>query len=67
MDKHINFVENVYTVVKKPFATLLGFYYNKNMNNSLDHFDVKKSICSLEQRENGERDEYEHEYDFTND
>jgi len=46
MDQHINFVENIYTVVKKPFTSILGLYYNKNMDNSLDTFDVKKKITS---------------------
>ena len=46
MDQHINFVENIYTVVKKPFTSILGLYYNKNMDNSLDSFDVKKKIAS---------------------
>jgi chromosome segregation ATPase len=48
MDEHINFVENVYTVVKKPFVSLLGFYYNKNIDKTLEHFDVKKRIKSSE-------------------
>jgi chromosome segregation ATPase len=48
MDEHINFVENVYTVVKKPFVSLLGFYYNKNIEKTLEHFDVKKRIKSSE-------------------
>jgi hypothetical protein len=46
MDQHINFVENIYTVVKKPFTSILGLYYNKNMDNSLDTFDVRKRIVS---------------------
>lgn len=63
MDEHINFVENVYTVVKKPFVSLLGFYYNKNLvktlqmpnvsprQSTLDNFDVKKRIVLHETSE----------------
>ena len=42
MDNHISFVENVYTVVKKPFSNLL-YWYDKNTNiNKLNISDNKK-------------------------
>ena len=46
MDNHIDFVENVYTVVKKPFVSLLGFYYNKNkdIKNELENLKVKRIV-----------------------
>lgn len=30
MDEHIEFVENVYEVVKNPFSSFLEYYYGKN-------------------------------------
>lgn len=30
MDDHIEFVENVYEVVKNPFSSFLEYYYGKN-------------------------------------
>jgi chromosome segregation ATPase len=59
MDEHINFVENVYTVVKKPFATLLGFYYNKNMNGTLQMPKVSVRNSTLERITLNETNEYE--------
>ena len=30
MDDHIEFVENIYDVVKNPFSSFLEYYYGKN-------------------------------------
>lgn len=30
MDEHIEFVENVYEVVKNPFSSVLEYYYGEN-------------------------------------
>jgi chromosome segregation ATPase len=35
MDEHIDFVENVYSVVKNPFTSVLKYYYSKNDENLL--------------------------------
>lgn len=40
MDNHISFVENVYTVVKKPFSNLL-YWYDKNTN--INELNVEKN------------------------
>lgn len=32
MDDHIEFVENIYDVVKNPFSSFLEYYYGKNKN-----------------------------------
>jgi hypothetical protein len=32
MDEHINFIDNVYTNVKKPFCDLLTFYKGEKIN-----------------------------------
>ena len=31
MNNHINFVENIYNVVKNPFQNVLHYYYGKNL------------------------------------
>lgn len=36
MDHHINFVENVFDVVKHPFSSLLRLYYGNEIKNILD-------------------------------
>lgn len=35
MDEHIDFVENVYSVIKNPFTSILKLYYSKNNNQIL--------------------------------
>lgn len=42
MDNHISFVENVYTVVKKPVSNILGWYDKKT--NIEELYPVKKQI-----------------------
>ena len=36
MDHHINFVENVFDVVKYPFSSILRLYYNKTNSNQIE-------------------------------
>jgi chromosome segregation ATPase len=50
MDNHINFVENVFDVVKHPFSSLLSLYYGKDKasqihNDILDiHYSSRKKL-----------------------
>ena len=48
MDHHINFVENVFDVVKHPFSSLLSLYYGNKTNEIEDildiHYNSKKTL-----------------------
>lgn len=48
MDHHINFVENVFDVVKYPFSSLLSLYYGNKKHEIKDildiHYTSKKTL-----------------------
>jgi len=43
MDNHINFVENVFDVVKHPFSSLLSLYYGNKTGEIKDILDIQKA------------------------
>ena len=48
MDHHINFVENVFDVVKHPFSSLLRLYYGNKTNEIKDILDIPLPKTSLD-------------------
>jgi hypothetical protein len=47
MDHHINFVENVFDVVKHPFSSLLRLYYGNKTNEMKDILDIPLPKTSI--------------------